>query len=154
MDRYLDFTLGDKFSALPDMIKDLHAHDQRYVVIVVPGASLSSLPGFLLPFDARFHPQDPGISSTQPEGSYWTYEDGVKRDVFIKDSDGDIIIGKVWPGLTAFPDFSNEETHEWWYDNLKRFHEKVPFDGLWIVSMGSGLDRKSGFCRMKEDKRR
>lgn len=40
----------------------------------------------------------------------------------------------MWPGLTAFPDFSNEETHEWWYDNLKRYHEKVPFDGLWIVS--------------------
>lgn len=100
--------------------------------------------GFLLPFDARFHPQDPGISSTQPEGSYWPYEDGVKRDVFIKDSDGNVIIGKVWPGLTAFPDFSNEETHEWWYDNLKRFHEKVPFDGLWIVSMGSGLDEKAG----------
>lgn len=37
MDRYLDFTLDAKFSALPDMIKDLHAHDQRYVIIVVPG---------------------------------------------------------------------------------------------------------------------
>ncbi|XP_056890732.1 lysosomal alpha-glucosidase isoform X1 [Takifugu flavidus] len=134
MDRYLDFTLDSKFSALPDMIKDLHAHDQRYVIIV-----------------------DPGISSTQPEGSYWTYEDGLKRDVFVKDSEGNVIIGKVricrpslpllkmtspciqnclfpqvWPGLTAFPDFSNEETHEWWYDNLKRYHEKVPFDGLWI----------------------
>lgn len=80
--------------------------------------------------------------------------------MFVKDAEGNVIIGKVricrpslsllkmtspciqnclftqvWPGLTAFPDFSNEETHEWWYDNLKRYHEKVPFDGLWIVSM-------------------
>lgn len=37
MDRYLDFTVDAKFSALPDMVKDLHAHDQRYVIIVVPG---------------------------------------------------------------------------------------------------------------------
>lgn len=42
----------------------------------------------------------------------------------------------MWPGLTAYPDFSNDVTHEWWYDNLKRFHDKVPFDGVWIVSMG------------------
>lgn len=41
----------------------------------------------------------------------------------------------MWPGLTAYPDFSNEATHEWWYDTLKRYHEKVPFDGLWIVSI-------------------
>lgn len=41
MDRYLDFTLDSKFSALPDMIKDLHAHDQRYVIIVVPGTFVS-----------------------------------------------------------------------------------------------------------------
>lgn len=41
MDRYLDFTLDSKFSTLPDMIKDLHAHDQRYVIIVVPGTFVS-----------------------------------------------------------------------------------------------------------------
>lgn len=48
------------------------------------------------------------------------------------------IFFQVWPGLTAYPDFSNDATYEWWYDNLKSFHEKVPFDGLWIVSMEMG----------------
>ncbi|CAF98114.1 unnamed protein product, partial [Tetraodon nigroviridis] len=115
MDRKLDFTLDSNFSSLPDMIADLHAHHQRYVLIL-----------------------DPGISSTQPEGSYWPYEDGMKRDVFIRDWEGNVILGKVWPGLTAYPDFSNAETHEWWYDSLKRFHQKVPFDGLWIVSTDAG----------------
>lgn len=109
MERYLDFTLGSDFATLPDMIKDMHAHDQRYVMIV-----------------------DPGISSTQPEGSYWPYDEGLRRDVFIKDADGETLIGKVWPGLTAYPDFSSDLAHEWWYDNLKRYHEKVPFDGVWI----------------------
>uniref|UniRef100_A0A7N9ALJ1 Alpha glucosidase 2 n=1 Tax=Mastacembelus armatus TaxID=205130 RepID=A0A7N9ALJ1_9TELE len=110
MDRFMDFTFDStKFATLPDLVKDLHAHDQRYVMIL-----------------------DPGISSTQPEGSYWPYDEGLKRGVFIKDNDGKTLIGKVWPGLTAYPDFSDDVTHEWWYDNLQRFHQKVPFDGLWI----------------------
>lgn len=110
MDQFMDFTYDSaKFATLPDLVKDLHAHDQRYVIIL-----------------------DPGISSSQPEGSYWPYDEGLRRDVFIKDAEGKTLIGKVWPGLTAYPDFSDDVTHEWWYDNLKRFHEKVPFDGLWI----------------------
>ncbi len=41
------------------------------------------------------HMQDPGISSTQPEGSYWPYDEGLRRDVFIKDAEGKTLIGKV-----------------------------------------------------------
>lgn len=41
---------------------------------------------------------------------------------------------QVWPGPTAFPDFTNPETHEWWHDMVKDFHEQVPFDGMWLVS--------------------
>uniref|UniRef100_A0AAX7VGG2 P-type domain-containing protein n=1 Tax=Astatotilapia calliptera TaxID=8154 RepID=A0AAX7VGG2_ASTCA len=111
MDKFMDFTYeSKKFDTLPELVRDLHAHNQRYVMIL-----------------------DPGISSTQPEGSYWPFDEGVKRGVFIKDAEGKTLIGKVWPGLTAYPDFSDEVTHEWWYDNLQMFHDKVAFDGLWIV---------------------
>lgn len=41
---------------------------------------------------------------------------------------------QVWPGPTAFPDFTNPKTHEWWHDMVKDFHEQVPFDGMWLVS--------------------
>uniref|UniRef100_A0A3Q3F1E6 Alpha glucosidase 2 n=1 Tax=Labrus bergylta TaxID=56723 RepID=A0A3Q3F1E6_9LABR len=110
MDDSKDFTFDStKFATLPDLVKDLHAHNQRYVMML-----------------------DPGISSTQPEGSYWPFDEGLRRDIFIRDAEGKVLIGQVWPGLTAYPDFSDEATHEWWYDNLQRFHEKVPFDGLWI----------------------
>lgn len=44
--------------------------------------------------------QDPGISSTQPEGSYWPFDEGVKRGVFIKDAEGKTLIGKVRHGAT------------------------------------------------------
>lgn len=39
--------------------------------------------------------KDPGISSTSPPGSYKPFDDGVKRGVFIKNSTGQILIGKV-----------------------------------------------------------
>ncbi|KAH0632013.1 hypothetical protein JD844_020013, partial [Phrynosoma platyrhinos] len=75
---------------------------------------------------------DPGISSTQPPGSYWPYDEGLKHGIFINNTQGEPLIGKVWPGLTAYPDFSNPNTHQWWLENLNRFHSLVPFDGVWI----------------------
>lgn len=41
---------------------------------------------------------------------------------------------QVWPGPTAFPDFTNPETLDWWQDMVAEFHAQVPFDGMWIVS--------------------
>ncbi|XP_034987341.2 lysosomal alpha-glucosidase isoform X1 [Zootoca vivipara] len=110
MDGYRDFTIdSQKFGTLPQLVEDLHKHGQHYVMIL-----------------------DPGISSTQPPGSYWPYDEGLKRGIFINSTQGKPLIGKVWPGLTAFPDFSNLNTHQWWLENLERFHSLVPFDGLWI----------------------
>ncbi|RVE75910.1 hypothetical protein OJAV_G00003470 [Oryzias javanicus] len=110
MSKSMDFTYdSERFGTLPDLVRDLHAHNQTYVIML-----------------------DPGISSTQPKGSYWPFDEGLKRGVFIKDAEGKTLIGKVWPGLTAYPDFSNEVTHDWWFDSLQKFHHEVPFDGLWI----------------------
>ncbi|KAL8175379.1 UNVERIFIED_CONTAM: hypothetical protein K2H54_021715, partial [Gekko kuhli] len=110
MDGSRDFTADpQKFSTLPQMVEDLHKHGQRYVMIL-----------------------DPGISSTHPPGSYWPYDEGLKRGIFINTTEGKPLIGQVWPGLTAFPDFSNPNTHQWWLENLNRFHTQVPFDGVWI----------------------
>ncbi|XP_020659956.3 lysosomal alpha-glucosidase [Pogona vitticeps] len=110
MDSYRDFTTDpQKFGALPQLVGDLHKHGQSYVMIV-----------------------DPGISSASSPGSYWPYDEGLKRGVFINNTEGKPLIGKVWPGLTAYPDFSNPDTHQWWLENLSRFYSLVPFDGVWI----------------------
>jgi hypothetical protein len=42
---------------------------------------------------------------------------------------------KVWPGPTAFPDFTNPNSIEWWTNAAAAFHDIVPFDGMWIVSI-------------------
>lgn len=46
---------------------------------------------------------------------------------------------QVWPGLTAFPDFTNPEALDWWQDMVAEFHAQVPFDGMWIVSVAPPL---------------
>lgn len=46
---------------------------------------------------------------------------------------------QVWPGYTAFPDFTNPETLDWWQDMVSEFHAQVPFDGMWIVSAAPPL---------------
>lgn len=43
-------------------------------------------------------------------------------------------VQQVWPGTTAFPDFFNPATDDYWLQHAKSFHDLIPFDGLWIVS--------------------
>ncbi|XP_063072714.1 lysosomal alpha-glucosidase [Engraulis encrasicolus] len=97
------------FGDLPEMVEEFHQKGMRYILIL-----------------------DPGISSTAQPGSYWPYDEGLRRGVFIKNSTGQTLIGKVWPGPTAFPDFTNPETVHWWWECIRDFHAKVPVDGLWI----------------------
>ncbi|XP_027730072.1 lysosomal alpha-glucosidase-like isoform X2 [Vombatus ursinus] len=105
-----DFTVDPgHFGTLPQLVMDLHKHGQYYVLIL-----------------------DPAISSSQATGTYAPYDEGLKKGIFINITHGQPLIGQVWPGLTAFPDFSNPETHQWWLENLNVFHARVPFDGLWI----------------------
>ncbi|KFW84426.1 Lysosomal alpha-glucosidase, partial [Manacus vitellinus] len=124
MDGYRDFTFdSQKFASLPSLVEDLHKHGQRYVMIL-----------------------DPGISSTNPQGSYWPFDEGLRRGLFLNTTQGQPLIGKVWPGYTAFADFSNPDTHQWWLENLQHFHAHVPFDGLWI-----DMNEPSNFMDGSED---
>ncbi|NXK48260.1 LYAG glucosidase, partial [Chauna torquata] len=124
MDAKRDFTFNKKtFRDYPDMVRDFHQRGLRYVMIV-----------------------DPGISSSGPPGTYKPYDDGLKRGVFIRNATGQPLIGKVWPGPTAFPDFTNPETHEWWHDMVKDFHDQVPFDGMWI-----DMNEPSNFVEGSQD---
>nr|XP_056710819.1 lysosomal alpha-glucosidase [Euleptes europaea] len=105
-----DFTFDkDRFQGMPDMVHDFHRDGRRYVMIV-----------------------DPGISSSSPPGSYKPYDEGLKQGVFILNATGQPLMGKVWPGPTAFPDFTNPQAQQWWHDMVKDFHNQVPFDGMWI----------------------
>ncbi|XP_060242269.1 lysosomal alpha-glucosidase isoform X1 [Meriones unguiculatus] len=124
MDARRDFTFNqDGFADFPDMVRELHQGGRRYIMIV-----------------------DPAISSSGPAGSYRPYDEGLRRGVFITNETGQPLIGKVWPGFTAFPDFTNPETLDWWQDMVSEFHAQVPFDGMWI-----DMNEPSNFVRGSQE---
>uniref|UniRef100_A0A2R8ZNT8 Lysosomal alpha-glucosidase n=1 Tax=Pan paniscus TaxID=9597 RepID=A0A2R8ZNT8_PANPA len=124
MDSRRDFTFNkDGFRDLPAMVQELHHGGRRYMMIV-----------------------DPAISSSGPAGSYRPYDEGLRRGVFITNETGQPLIGKVWPGSTAFPDFTNPTALAWWEDMVAEFHDQVPFDGMWI-----DMNEPSNFIRGSED---
>lgn len=43
-----------------------------------------------------------------------------------------MFISQVWPGLTAFPDFTYSVTQAYWEQMLSQFRNLVEYDGLWI----------------------
>ncbi|XP_066876536.1 lysosomal alpha-glucosidase isoform X2 [Kogia breviceps] len=100
MDTRRDFTFNkDSFGDFPAMVQELHQSGRRYIMIV-----------------------DPAISSSSPAGTYRPYDEGLRRGVFITNETGQPLIGQVWPGLTAFPDFTNPEALDWWQDMVAEFH--------------------------------
>ena len=54
---------------------------------------------------------DPGIAN---QNGYPAWDHGVQQDIFLKDKNGNIFIGRVWPGSTAFPDFLNPKAAAYW----------------------------------------
>ena len=49
-----------------------------------------------------------------PEPSYFPYDSGVVGDHFVKNPNGSVYVGKVWPGASVFPDFTQQQTRAWW----------------------------------------
>ncbi len=89
MDGYRAFT-WDK-TRFPDpsrLISDLRRQGFRIVAIIDPGIKV-----------------DP---------DYWVYQQGLAGSYFVKKPDGKLYAGKVWPGESAFPDYTDEKVRSWW----------------------------------------
>ena len=89
MDGYRVFTWSPR--RFPDparLLGDLRAAGFKVVTIVDPGV--------------KADPSDP------------TFREGLERDYFIRRPDGSLFIGVVWPGESAFPDFTRAEVRHWW----------------------------------------
>jgi alpha-glucosidase len=56
-----------------------------------------------------------------PGHGYVPYDSGIKSDVFVKNPDGALYVGKVWPGDSVFPDFTRSRARDWWGGLYKDF---------------------------------
>ncbi|RIA97248.1 glycosyl hydrolases family 31 protein [Glomus cerebriforme] len=109
MDSYKLFTYDptrfpvDKFS---EFVAKLHQNHQKFVAIVDPGVKV--------------------------EKGYKPYDEGVEKNLFIKRADGKDYMGKVWPGITVFPDWFHPEVEQYWTESFRHWLSQVPIDGIWI----------------------
>lgn len=71
---------------------------------------------------------DPGVKVDE---NYGVYVRGVEGNHFVRNKDGEVYVGHVWPNGSVFPDFSNEDAREWWKEELKDFIDKYDIDGIW-----------------------
>jgi alpha-glucosidase len=56
-----------------------------------------------------------------PDHGYFPFDSGIKNDVFVKNPDGSLYVGRVWPGETVFPDFTLSRVRDWWGGLYKDF---------------------------------
>jgi alpha-glucosidase len=70
---------------------------------------------------------DPGI---KVEKGYEAYEDGLKKDIFVKYADSTNYTAQVWPGWCHFPDFTSAIGRDWWKEKIK-FFSSTGVSGIW-----------------------
>jgi alpha-glucosidase len=105
MDGYRVFTWNPRrFPDPPALLRDLAAQGFRVVTIVDPGV--------------KADPTDP------------TFVEGVERDYFVRRADGSLFTGVIWPGESAFPDFSRAEVRQWWGERQRVLLE-AGVAGIW-----------------------
>jgi alpha-glucosidase len=88
-------------------------------------------------------PQTNGAKAVAAQ-NYDAYNNGLEADIFLKKADGSVFKGKVWPGVTAFPDWFHSNTQRYWNDEFTNFFNAktgVDIDALWI-----DMNEPANFC--------
>lgn len=70
---------------------------------------------------------DPAVKQ---DSNYRMFQEGTAKDYWAKNADGSTFIGPVWPGDSAFPDFSKPEVRNWWANNHDVLFD-AGIDGIW-----------------------
>jgi len=105
MDGYRCFTWDDeRFPDPARLVADLHREGFNVVVIL-----------------------DAGIKADR---DYPVYRSGLEEEVFVTLPNGRPVHGPVWPGDSAFPDFTAPHVRAWWRAWVKEL-AAVGVDGIW-----------------------
>ena len=101
------FTVNEKaFPNFSGMVKDLA--DEHFKLVVITDLHVAK----------------------QPNVGYAPYDSGIAGDHFVKNPDGSTYVGKVWPGPSVFPDFTQAQTRQWWGTLFQSF-VKDGVAGFW-----------------------
>lgn len=112
MDRRRVFTTDPERYPLDlykDLVDTIHARDQHYIVMV-----------------------DPAVYYSEPNPAR---DAGLEYDAFIRDNDGSVYQGVVWPGPSYFPDWFHPNSQQYWSEQFATFFDGVngpDIDALWI----------------------
>lgn len=63
---------------------------------------------------------DPAAKADQ---NYYVYQQGIAGDYFLKRKNGTVYTGEIWPGESAFPDFTSAKTRAWWASLVADFRK-------------------------------
>ncbi|MGJ8635601.1 MAG: TIM-barrel domain-containing protein [Phycisphaerales bacterium] len=70
---------------------------------------------------------DPGVKD---EDGYFVSDSGDEHDAWVRDKDGNVYNGNVWPGVCVFPDYLNKDVRNWWAGLYEEFMA-YEIDGVW-----------------------
>jgi alpha-glucosidase len=94
------------FPDLPRMIAQLKG--ENFHVVAVTDLHIANLPGH----------------------HYFPFDSGTAGGHFVKNPDGSVYTGTVWPGPSVFPDFVRQQTRAWW-GTLFSGLSHAGVDGIW-----------------------
>lgn len=70
---------------------------------------------------------DPGVKK---EDGYFVYDNGTEHDVWVRNAQGEVFNGEVWPGVCVFPDYFRRDVRAWWAGLYEDFMA-TGIDGVW-----------------------
>jgi len=116
MQGYRVFTWSQKrFPEPQELIADLKANGFKVVTIV-----------------------DPGVKY-EPEADYAVFDQGMEQDFFVRDVNGKLVHGYVWPDKAVFPDFLRPAVRQWWGQQHHALTD-VGVAGIWNDMNEPALD--------------
>ena len=70
---------------------------------------------------------DPGVKADK---KYFVYQEGLKKNYFVKKQNGKVFHGYVWPDDSVFADFTRDDVRDWWGELQKHLTDKG-VSGIW-----------------------